>query len=543
MGAEAIERNRATQAELVEQLSRPEAYAHRPGSVELVETHISLVFLAGDRVYKVKKALDLGFLDYSTLERRRLCCEEEIRLNERLAPGVYLGVVPITREADGSLRVAGQGPSVEVAVEMRRLPAQRMLDRLLAAGEIDNEQMDALAELLARFHGRSATGPGIDEFGALAAVAFNTRENFEQTEPFVARPGGIGPAGIRTVSPELHAFLREASERFLERESALLDKRLREGCIRDGHGDLHAGNVCLTDAGILVYDCIEFAPRFRCGDVACDLAFLAMDLDYRGFRGFARYLVRRYAEHARDRDLEKLVGFYKGYRAVVRAKVASIGAASAGLPPESRENRRLEAMRYFHLAAAYELPPVLMLTCGLPASGKTTAARFLAAPFEALSLRSDTRRKLLGGVPPSMHASAEFGQGIYTPGMTEQTYRALLDDADPALRSGRSVVVDASFSRAAQRASFAELARSLGAPFLVVETTASEETIRERMALRARDPHEASDADIGVYLGMRDTYEAPSELHDRHVLHAPAGEPAEETTARAIDKLVSQALA
>jgi predicted kinase len=334
--------------------------------------------------------------------------------------------------------------------------------------------------------------------------------------------------------------LREASERFLERGSALFGERVREGRIRDGHGDLHAGNVCLTDDGILVYDCIEFAPRFRCGDVACDLAFLAMDLDYRGFRGFARFLVRRYAEHAGDRDLEQLIGFYKGYRAVVRAKVASIAAASAGVPLESREERRLEAMRYFHLAAAYELPPALILTCGLPASGKTTAATFLAAPFEALIARSDTRRKLLAGVPPSTHASAEFERGIYAPGMTERTYRALLDDAARALSSSRSVVVDASFSHAAQRAPFAKLAQSMSLPFLVVETSASEETIRARMARRVGDPHEASDADIGVYLRMRETHEPPGELRARHVLRAQTGESFEETTAQAIDKLVAQ---
>lgn len=530
-----------TQEELVEQLSRPEAYPHRPPSVELVQTHISLVFLAGERVFKVKKPIDLGFLDYSSLERRRTFCEEEIRLNRRLAPEVYLGIVPITREAEGSLRVGGSGPTVEVAVEMRRLPAHRMLDHLLVAGEIDNEQMDALARLLARFHAEAATGPGVDEFGSPTAVAFNARENFEQTRPFVAPPGSVGTSGIRTVSPTLHTFLSEATERFLAQEIATLERRMHEGRIRDGHGDLHAGNVCIVNGRILIYDCIEFSPRFRCGDVACDLAFLAMDLDFRGFRAFSRYLVRRYAEHAGDPEIERLIDFYKCYRAVVRAKVASLAAVGAALPRGAAESRRLEAFRYFHLAAAYQLPPVLILTCGLPASGKSTAARFLAAPFEALVVRSDTVRKLLAGMPPSTHAAAEFGEGIYTPSRTEQTYRALLAHSEGALRSGRSVVVDASFVRAAQRAPFAELARSLAVPFVVAETVAPEETIRARMAARARDPHDASDADFGIYLRMRETYEPPRELPEREVLSAEAGVPDEETAARAIDQLVHQA--
>jgi hypothetical protein len=530
-----------TQAELVEALRQPGAYPHEPADVELAQTHISLVFLAGDRVYKVKKPVNLGFLDYTTLDRRRRFCEEEVRLNRRLAPDVYLGVVPITRAPDGSLHVGGSGETVEVAVEMRRLPAIRMLDSLLVSGAIDNEQMGALADLLVRFHSKAATGAGVDEHGTPEAIAFNVRENFEQTEAFAAPPGLSAGAGARTVSPALHAFLSIAAGRFLAGERDLLERRVREGRIREGHGDLHAGNICLTGEGIKIYDSIEFAPRLRCGDVACDLAFLAMDLDHRGFRGFSRYLVRRYAERAGDVELERLLGFYKSYRAIVRAKVASFAAVEPELAPPEREQKRLEALRYFHLAAAYELPPVLILTCGLPASGKSTAARRLSAPFEAVILRSDTRRKVLAGLSPTQRASAGFGSGIYTPDMTERTYRSLLEDAEAALRAGRSVVVDASFSRAAQRKPFADLAETLGAPLLVAEAAAPEETIRARMAARTRDFGEVSDADFGVYLGMRQTYEPPHELPHLQQLRAEPGEAGEEMVARAIDRLVAQA--
>jgi aminoglycoside phosphotransferase family enzyme/predicted kinase len=529
-----------TQAELIQALSEPQAYPHGPPAVELVQTHLSLVFLAGDRVYKVKKPLDLGFADYSTLERRRRFSEAEVRLNRRLAPDVYLGVVPITRGSDGSLRIGGRGETVEVAVEMRRLPADRMLDRLLCAGEIDNEQMDTLAELLVRFHSEAATGAGVDEHGRPEAVAFNVRENFEQTGPFAAPPGSIGEAGPRTLSPELRAFLLIAAGRFLADERDLLERRVREGRIREGHGDLHAGNVCYAREGIVVYDCIEFASRLRCGDVACDLAFLAMDLDYRGFRGFSRYLVRGYAERAGDAELERLVGFYKGYRAIVRAKVASFAAVEPELAPAERASRRLEAMRYFHLAASYELEPVLILTCGLPASGKSTAARRLGEPFEAVMLRSDTRRKHLAGMAAQQRASAAFGSGIYAPAMTDRVYRALLADAREALHTGRSVVVDASFSRADQRTPFLELADTVGAPAIVVETVAPEATIRERMAARSLDLGEVSDADFGVYLRMRDEYEPPEEVSASARLRVEPGEADEKLTASAIDLLVGQ---
>ena len=529
-----------TQAALIEGLSRPSAYPRSPSDVELVQTHISLVFLAGDRVYKVKKPVDLGFVDYTTLARRRRFCEEEVRLNRRLAPSLYLGVVPITAGRDGSLRVGGRGETVEVAVEMRRLPADRMLDRLLDRGEIDNEEMEALAGLLAGFHRRGATGPGVDEYGAPKRVALNVRENFEQTAVFVASPPDRVPGGARTSSPRLHAFLRGAAERFLVDHGDLLERRVRESRIRDGHGDLHAGNICFGEQGIIVYDCIEFARRFRCSDVACDLAFLAMDLDYRGFRAFSRFLVLRYADHAHDAELESLIGFYKGYRAIVRAKVASFAAADPDLEPEKRGQKSLEARRYFHLAAAYELPPVLILTCGLPASGKSTTARFLAAPFEATLLRSDLRRKLLAGMPPTQRADAEYGSGIYAPEMTERTYGSLLADAEAALTHSRSVVVDASFAHAAQRCAFAELARSVGAPFLVVEASAPEEMIQARMTARRQDPCEISDADLGVYLRMRQNYEPPTELSELQLLRTGIGEPGEDAVARAIDCLIAQ---
>jgi aminoglycoside phosphotransferase family enzyme/predicted kinase len=523
-------------AELFQALRDPAAYPFQVGEVGFLETHVSLLFFAGERVYKVKKPVDLGFLDFSTLERRRHFCEEEVRLNRRLAPDTYLGVVEIRRDAAGAVRVGGAGELVEPAVEMRRLPAERMLEALLERGEVDNQLVHALAALLASFHAEAATGPGVDEHGSPEAVAANVRENFEQTRGFAE------DKGARTISRALHAFLERRAERFLAEHRDLLERRVREGRIRDGHGDLHSGNICFPPGRIVIYDCIEFSARYRSSDVACDLAFLAMDLDRLGFRGFGRFLEHEYAEEAGDAGLAELMGFYKEYRAVVRAKVESILAADEGADPERREAARLSGMRYWHLAASYALPPTLILMCGLPGSGKSWAARELARPFEAVVLSSDVIRKRLAGVPLTERRRGGRGsEELYSTEMTDRTYRAMLAEAERALASGRTVVADATFASLQRRADFRALARRLGVPFALVHVTASEALVRERMERRRSDEHEVSDADFQVYRLMQRQFQPPDELLSTELVELASGsEPPEEAAARLIDLLLAQ---
>jgi uncharacterized protein len=515
-------------AEIVEHLVNPRAYPHEVGRVELLQTHISWVFLAGDRAYKVKKPVDLGFLDYSTPERRESCCHEEVRLNRRLAPEVYLGVVPITRGRDGRLRIGGPGRALEHAVEMLRLPADRMMDRMLEHAEIDNEQMNGVVRLLADFHARAATGPGVDEHGSPQSVRFNVRENFQQTAPFVGE----------LWSAALHGALQSAAESFLEQHAELFESRVGTGRIRDGHGDLHAGNICFSPQGIVIYDCIEFAARFRCGDVAADLAFLAMDLDLRCFRGFSAYLASRYADEAADPELLRLMPFYKGYRAVVRAKVAAMRSAAAGQSEEARREARSEAMRYWHLAASYVLPPALVLMCGLPGTGKSWLARRLARPFEAALLHSDAERKRLAGLSPLVHAPSAFAEGLYTADHTARTYARLAELARDGLRRGRSVIVDAAFSKRAQRGALVQAAEELGLPWALVEVSCPEPLVASRMQQRARQRGELSDADFGVYLQARESFEPPLEVPPENLLRADSTGPVEELTGRLLDHLL-----
>lgn len=519
-------------ARLLRELGQPSAFARPVERVEVLQTHISLLFFAGERVYKVKKPVDLGFLDFTRLEQRRHFCEEELRLNRRLAPEVYLAVVPIVRSGDGTLRVGGEGEVVDWAVEMVRLPAERMLAALLDRGEIDNEQMNATAALLARFHAEAPTGSGVDEYGEPDAIASLVEENFEQLEPFCS------PEGLLT--PSQHAFSRGKARAFLESHRDLLERRVREGRVRDGHGDLHAENICFTDTGVVAYDCIEFSRAFRCADVAADISFLAMDLDYRGCPGFSGYLMKRYARESGDGELPRLEAFYKGYRATVRGKVAALTSLDAALDPASREEHERKAMRYLQLAAAYELSPALILTCGLPASGKSWLGKRLAGALRAAVLRTDVRRKLLAGLEPTARAGADYGAGLYSEEKKEAIYGALLADALSNLEAGHSTIVDATFSRRHYRARFVDAAERLGLPYYVVHVTAPDALVRERLARRAAEGSDASDAGLDVYLREREAFEPPTEVPREHVLEVVSGEGApERKSSVVIDHMIS----
>ena len=528
----------------IEDLGRPAAWAD-VASVGRIETHVSVLFFAGERVYKVKKPVDLGFLDFTTLERRRYFCEEEVRLNARLAPGVCLGVVPITAGPDGRLRVGGApDDAVEWAVEMRRLPAHRMLAALLEHGAVDNAEMNGLAELLAGFHADAATGEGVDEHGSPAAIRADIEQNFEQLAPFTAQPGERSESGVSVLTPAQLAFLRERADAFLRERAPLLEERVRRGRIREGHGDLHADNICYLERGPIVYDRIEFSKHLRCTDVACDLAFLAMDVEHRGFPAFAGYLVKRYAALSGDEALRELMGFYKGYRAIVRAKVAALTASDPMRGEERARALAAEARSYVHLAVSYELPAVLLLLCGLPAAGKSWLSPALAAPLRATELSSDTRRKVLAGLRPDERASAAVDTGLYTPEARRRTYRSLLDDTVSALRSGRSVVVDATFTRREQRTPFVDAAARLGVPFVLCHLQADERAVRERLAARAADPRAVSDAGWEVYLRARASFEPPDELPAEGVLALrSAGTTREELAALVFDRLIARSRA
>jgi uncharacterized protein len=327
--------------DLVAALLEPAAYPEPTARVELVQTHISWVFLTDRFAYKMKKPLDLGFLNFSTLRRRHYYLKQELSLNRRLCPKIYLAVLPITRSRSG-VQVGGRGEPVEYILKMVRLPQERMMDEVADRGELTQELLDRLVAVLAPFYRKAATGPHINRYGEPGVITYNHEENFARMKPLVGE----------VLSRELFEEIRDFARGFLTHQRAFLRRRLKEGRIRDCHGDLHMRNICLAN-GIYVFDCIEFNPRFRYGDVAADVAFLAMDLDFHGLTEFSRHFSENFAVAAPDEELFQILDFYKCYRACVRGKINVLAAGEPEVPAEEQEQARETARAYFALAGTY----------------------------------------------------------------------------------------------------------------------------------------------------------------------------------------------
>jgi hypothetical protein len=327
--------------DLIAALLDPAAYPDPTRQVDLIQTHISWVFLTDRFAYKVKKPVDLGFLNFTTLRRRHHYLNEELSLNRRLCPEIYLAVLPITAPR-GRLQVGGRGRPVDYILRMRRLPQDRMMDEVADRGELQARHLDGIIDRLVPFYAQAATGPRINKFGEPAVIAYNHEENFSRTE---------GLAG-QLFPRELFEEIRDFARSFLYLHRGLFLKRIREGRIRDCHGDLHMKNICLADH-IHIFDCIEFNHRFRYGDVAADIDFLAMELDFHGFRELGRAFVARFAEASRDPELLQMLDFYKCYRACVRGKIHALTSQDPAQPPAARDQARETAGAYFALAGEY----------------------------------------------------------------------------------------------------------------------------------------------------------------------------------------------
>lgn len=488
---------------------RPGFYPDSPARVELKQTHISYVFVAGETVFKVKKPVHFAFLDCSKLARRFHYCVEEVRLNARLSPRVYLGVFAIFKRADSFVlgpEVHAEHPeAVEYAVKMRRLPEERMLDQLLAAGRVDSATIRAIAARIAQFHASAPSNRGWT-YGSAAAIWRGVIGELAQNQDF------IGQTLTQGEFTAIDAFCRA----FITAHWRPLNERARTGRVREGHGDLRAEHICIAHDGneIDVIDCVEFSEQLRYGDVASEIAFLAMDLERLGAPGLAEELAEAYAEIAGDEELAVFVPFYKCYRACVRGKVESLRSLEREVGAAERERAGQLARRYFELAWRYArgASPALIVVCGLSGTGKSTVARMLANRKGFKTINSDRVRKRLGAVPAHEHVRADYAAEIYSDRFTRITYDAMLGEAESILREGRGAILDATFKASADRQLALAMAARRGVPVLFVECAVSEDEAIRRLRRRESAPGEVSDATAEVYERQRAEFEPLAEI-------------------------------
>jgi len=474
------------QAALVAALSNPRCYPHPVDRVEVVETHISWVLLSGDFAYKIKKAVALGFLDFSTLARRRAFCDDELRLNRRLAPELYLEVVAITGTSLAP-RFGGNGEAIEYAVKMARFPQDALLDRRLAEARLPPELIDRLAEAVADFHGRVSRATPGDGFGTPAAVWEPMAQNFSQLRERL-------PAAAAPRLDDLEAWSRQRHGEL----AGPLAARLHEGWVRECHGDLHLGNIALVGDRLQIFDCIEFNPNLRWIDVLSEIAFLTMDLEDRGRADYGHRLLNRYLEGTGDYGGLPLLAFYQVYRAMVRAKVAAIRAAQEESEAKTADLAICDQYLAYAARAATPGEPRLLLLHGLAGSGKTWLAQGLLEKLGAIRLRSDIERKRLHGLAPLAASESTLAGGIYDSTATAATYSRLVDLARQVLAAGYQVVVDAACLKTWQRDAFRNLAAELGVPFAILACTAPDAVLRGRLAKRAAAGGDASEANQAV---------------------------------------------
>ncbi len=328
---------------MLEALKRNEAYDEPVKEIKLIQTHISWVFLTGDFVYKIKKPVDFGFLDFTTLDKRKKFCKKEVDINKMFSPEIYLGFLPVNKFGDYSIKINGPGEAIDYAIKMKQLPQELLMDKLLDKNQVETKDIERIVDILIKFYSKTQTFRDPHSIGSLETVKFNWNENFKQTKPFIGK----------TIDKEMFEKIKQRIENFMDKNKDLFEKRLKEGFVKWCHGDLHSGNIFIIDEKVYIFDAIEFNERFACSDVASDIAFLSMDLEFRKRKYLSEYLIRKYVEDTGDIDLEKLLDFYRCYRAYVRGKVIGFRIEDPNIPDFEKKEAGDQAKVYFQLAMGY----------------------------------------------------------------------------------------------------------------------------------------------------------------------------------------------
>ena len=496
----------------IDELLRPDAFPHPVTELRVVETHISWVVLTGSFAYKIKKPLKLDFIDTSTLERRQHYCNEELRINRRLAPELYLEVVPITRD-NGRIRINGDGAVVEYSVRMRQFASGDELAALLDRGDVSLDEIERLAGLLARFHEQAARPVRHQSLEHTQRMYDSVLGNLEQ---LIEHAEKTEPAtDLRRLWNWTRASIRAHESAFETRE--------RTGCIRECHGDLHAANIVRIERRLVPFDCIDFDPLLRRIDVMNDIAFLIMDLQSRGRTDLSTTLLNHYLEITGDYDGVRLVPFYAVYRALVRAKVDAIAAGQS--PAQARRfNERLQRRVRTALELIHQHRPALVLMHGPSGSGKSWLSGQLVSTLPALRIRSDLERKRLLG---ESHASERdgFKVGRYAPTTNHRVYARLVDCAESCLQAGFNVVIDAAFLEETDRELFEGLAKRLGVACTFISCNCDAATLLDRVTTRAARADDVSEADCEVVAAQLRTFQPLVAESGRHIIEVDTRDP------------------
>ena len=491
---------------LIQALQNPALYPHETSAIRVIETHISFVILTGPYAYKIKKAVNFGFLDFSSLADRKHFCHEEVRLNQRLTSGLYLDVLPITGSVDAPV-LDGDGEAIEYAIRMRQFPQHQLLDQMQQRGELGNGHIDALTHQIARFHQQAPVVPGNHPLANPGAIMAPVQQNFEQIRLMLSEAADLA---------QLDALESWAADSF-KRLQPLLEQRCAQGSVRECHGDIHLGNATLLDGEVVLFDCIEFNEPFRLIDIACDAMFLAMDLEDRNLHALAHRFTNGWLEQTGDYGSLPLINFYKAYRAMVRAKVSLFRLAQEN-DPQVKAEVMAQYRSYAALAESYCAIPsrFLAITHGVSACGKSTVAMQLVEQLGALRLRSDVERKRLFGeqiLPGNPWRSA-----IYSDEATAATYQQLHEQATAALQAGFPVVIDATYLKHAQRQQAAHVAETCGVPLLILDCQAPDAIIAGWLAMRQGEGNDPSDATSEVITAQQASRE-PLAADEQRLAH------------------------
>jgi len=499
-----------TARQLIDALIEQDILGHKAVTPQLIETHTAWVILTGEFAWKIKKPVNFGFLDYSTLGKRHFYCDEEVRLNRRFAPQIYLDVVAIAGSAECP-RPGGDGPVLEYAVRMRQFPAGGLLSQLAEQRQLELRHIDQMVERVAGFHRDTAVAPADTPYGEAERIHHWVSENFQHIRPLLNTPGEI----------EQLERVRQWTEAEHERLGPLMSRRKRQGAIRECHGDLHLGNITLIDDEVTLFDCIEFNPELRWIDVISEVAFLVMDLEDRGYRNHAFHFLNGYLQYSGDYEGLEMLRYYRVYRALVRAKVAMLRKQQAGAGRQAVQTANAEYLQYMQLAqqSIGRGRPAVLITYGVSGSGKSTIARQLCEAAGMIQLRSDVERKRMAGLAATERSVSDTGSGLYSAEQTAKTYRRLADLATGVLQAGYAVIVDATFLQRQYRDLLRALAEQNRVPFVILEFQVADAELERRIKAREVQGVDPSEATLAVLQEQRKTGQSLAAAEIPYAIH------------------------